>query len=217
MLEGVIFDLDGTMFDTEQYAWQPAWTGVGRRLGLSNPELLYQSIVGLSGEEEIHAAQAVCGPDVDVAAVVAEATKEAERISLEGVPMKRGLLELLDYLQGRGVPMAIGSSNKEHIIEHLTKAAGIRGYFSAICYGSLVERPKPAPDIFLLAAEMLGVSPANTLVVDDSLAGAEAGLAGSFITVMIPDMKKPTSELLGRGLHVCPDLGDLRERLMMAE
>lgn len=213
MLEGVILDLDGTMFDTERHAWQPAWEVVGSELGLGDPSVLYRSIVGLSGEEERQQVRELCGDDVDAEAVVEEATRRAEATMRRGVPLKKGLRGLLAYLEAQGIPMAVGSANKDYVINFLTEGAGIRHYFKALCHGALVERGKPAPDLFLLAADRLGARPARTLVVDDSQVGAQAGLAGGFLTVMVPDIKGPTADLVSRGLHVCQDLDQVREAL----
>lgn len=74
-------------------------------------------------------------------------------------------------------------------------------YFKAVISGEHLARSKPAPDIFLLAAEKLGTAPAETLVLEDSYNGVRAGAAGGFVTVMVPDLSPATDEM--RRLYTC--------------
>ncbi len=92
------------------------------------------------------------------------------------VPTK-GLVALLDELEARGVKMAVGSSADIENIDMILDVCGLRKYFSAVSYSGLVERAKPAPDIFLLASKMLEVEPSECLVFEDAFAGIKAARA----------------------------------------
>ena len=125
---------------------------------------------------------------------------------LQGVPKKKGLDELLAYLKGRGLPMAIGSSTKSPLVKRNLNMAGVAGYFSQIAAGEMVTRCKPAPELFLLAAKLLDLPPQNCLVLEDSFNGVRAGRAAGCITVMVPDLSAPTQEILALCDGCCEDL-----------
>ena len=97
------------------------------------------------------------------------------------------------------------------------KNAGVRDYFTCIISGQDVERPKPEPQIFQISAERMGTDPARTLVLEDSLNGVRAGAAGSFITVMVPDMIAPTDEIRQLYTRECMDLLEVRDLLAAGE
>ena len=91
--------------------------------------------------------------------------------------------------------MAVASSSRMDNIRHHLRSAGIEGYFDAIASGQEVERSKPEPDIFLLAAERIGCAPEECYVFEDSSNGIRAGMAAGCVTVMVPDMVPPSKNL----------------------
>lgn len=93
------------------------------------------------------------------------------------VPMKPGLLQLLAYLQRTGRIMAVVSSTEQDLVKDLLRRAGILHYFSAVVCGDMVRHSKPAPDIYLLGAQRVGVPSEQCLVLEDSENGARAGIA----------------------------------------
>ena len=97
--------------------------------------------------------------------------------------------------------MAVASSSPMTIIEGHLDHWQLGHYFKAVISGEHLARSKPAPDIFLLAAEKLGTAPAETLVLEDSYNGVRAGAAGGFVTVMVPDLSPATDEM--RRLYTC--------------
>ena len=90
-------------------------------------------------------------------------------------------------------------------------------YFQAIVSGQHVTRSKPDPEIFLLAAEKLGVDPAHCLVLEDSYNGVRAGAAGGFVTVMVPDLMPPDDEMRRLCTTVCKSLYEVQEKLKKNE
>ena len=212
MVEGVIFDMDGLMFDTEPI-WTEAWRPALAQFGLELPDGMSDAMRGTSGSSAFRVMRSFLGEDADVAgiwgALRAEALRELER----GVAKKPGLDELLLFLKERGVPMAVASSSPTSLIEMNLANAGVAEYFSCTISGDDAERPKPDPQVFLVAAERLGCDPARTLVLEDSLNGVRAGAAGGFITVMVPDMVAPTDEIRGLYTCCCKDLLEVRDLL----
>lgn len=211
MLEGAIFDMDGLMFDTEPI-WTEMWAPALAKAGKEYPHGLANAIRGTSGKSM----EAVINrfvPDVD-AAFVRETIYEMvhERIH-QGVPKKPGLDELLAYLKEQGIPMAVASSSSLEAIKMNLANGGVSDYFGELFTGVGMAHPKPEPDIFLKTAEAMGVDPAHTLVFEDSLSGVRAGVAGGFITVMVPDMVAPDDFAKENAALICKDLFEVRDQL----
>lgn len=215
MVEGVIFDMDGLMFDTEP-VWTEAWTPTLATVGLEfNPELAdaARGTSGSSMEAVVHRFL----PDVDAKHIRETLYKTAHAMMEEGVPKKTGLDEMLDFLKAQGVPLAVASSSSQELIDLHLRNGGVREYFSELVSGDGLEHPKPAPDIFLKAAAALGVDPAHTLVLEDSLSGVRAGVAGGFVTVMVPDMVAPDDFARENATRICGSLHEVRELLDAGE
>ena len=211
MLEGAIFDMDGLMFDTEPL-WTKTWEPILNDLGFEYPHGLADAVRGTSGKS-MEAVISRFVPDVDAAVVRERAYAAVHKLIEQGVPKKPGLDELLEYLKEEGVPMAVASSSSLEAIETNLANGHIREYYSRLRTGVGMANPKPAPDIFLAAAEDLGVNPANTLVLEDSLSGVRAGVAGGFITIMVPDMVAPDDFAREHAAAICSDLLEVRDFL----
>ena len=90
---------------------------------------------------------------------------------------------------------------------------GVSGYFGELFSGAGMAHPKPEPDIFLNTAQAMGVEPARTLVLEDSLSGVHAGVAGGFVTVMVPDLVEPDDFAREHADCICADLLEVRDLL----
>lgn len=211
MLEGVIFDMDGLMFDTEPI-WSDVWAPIIEDMGSTCPTELADAVRGTSGksmEAIIHRFV----PNVDATAVRERAYEMVHEQVLKGVPKKRGLDELLDCLAEMDVPLAVASSSALEVIEMNLQNGGIRERFGHLFTGVGMANPKPAPDLFLATAKAMGTDPANTLVLEDSLSGVRAGVAGGFLTVMVPDMVAPDDYAREHATMICSDLLEVRDAI----
>ena len=130
-----------------------------------------------------------------------------------GVPIKPGLLDLLDYLDSLGVIRAVASSSDRATVDRLLSAAGLRHGFAATVAGDQVQHGKPAPDIFLHAAGLLGVAPGQCLVLEDLEAGTRASAAAGMACIIVPDLKQPGTEVAALAVAVLPDLYAVRDWL----
>lgn len=216
MVDGVIFDMDGLMFDSER-VWGTLWEPALATFGLTVPDGMPDAARGTTGDAALAVIRRFCGADVDAEAVFAEFYRQAELAFARGVPPKPGLFGLLDYLAAQGIPMAVASSSPEALIRNNLDRAGIADCFAAIVPGKQVARSKQAPDIFLEAARRLGTVPARTLVLEDSFPGVRAGAAGGFVTVMVPDTMAPTDEIRTLATRVCASLSEVRDLLAAGE
>lgn len=215
MLEGVIFDMDGLMFDTEPL-WTIVWEPVFATIGLPYPEGLADAVRGTSGKS-MEAIISRFSPGVDAAYIREKAFEMEHELVARGVPKKKGLDELLAYLAEAGIPMAIASSSGLDVIKMNLENGGIGAYFTQLVTGVGMKNPKPAPDIFLKACDALGTDPARTLVLEDSLSGVRAGVAGGFITVMVPDMLEPDDFARKNADAICVDLIEVRDKIAAGE
>lgn len=209
MVTGVIFDMDGLMFDTEPL-WKACWAPALALFGLEELPGLADAARGVAAPQTVPIIERFYGPGVDAAGIRREFDRLAAERFAQGVPKKPGLDDLLAYLEGRRFPRAVASSSPRALVEGNLARAGLAGSFSAVVAGGEVPRSKPEPDIFLEAARRLGCDPATTLVLEDSFAGVRAGAAGGFVTVMVPDLMQPTDEVRALCRRVCPDLGAVR-------
>ena len=209
MLEGAIFDMDGLMFDTEPL-WTQTWEPILNDMGFAYPHGLADAVRGTSGKS-MEAVISRYVPGVDAAQVRERAYVAVHDLVARGVPKKPGLDELLAYLKDQGVPMAVASSSSLEAIETNLTNGGIRDYYTHLRTGVGMANPKPAPDIFLAAAADMGVNPARTLVLEDSLSGVRAGVAGGFITIMVPDMLAPDDFAREHATAICSDLLEVRD------
>lgn len=208
MVTGVIFDMDGLMFDTEPL-WKACWAPALALFGLGELPGLADAARGVAAPQTVPIIARFYGPDVDAAGIRREFDRLAAECFARGVPPKPGLDGLLAYLEERGVPRAVASSSPRAMVEGNLAHAGLTDRFGAVVAGGEVARSKPDPDIFLEAARRLGCDPATTLVLEDSFAGVRAGAAGGFVTVMVPDLMQPTDEIRALCRAVCSDLGEV--------
>lgn len=212
MVNGVIFDMDGLMFDTERM-WDTFWLPVCDRLGLPYPpESFYSTGRGLAGENmNRHIEKYFPGQDPQL--LLDGAWQAAAEAFARPVPCKPGLFELLDWLKEHGIPCAVASSSPRAMVQRNLDNTGAAPYIAAVIGGEDVRRSKPDPEAFLLAAKALGVPIGECLVLEDSHNGVRAGHAAGAKTVMVPDLMPVTDEMRGLYTACCESLLDVRDLL----
>lgn len=204
--KALLFDMDGLMFDTERLVLT-AWRQAVTEAGFPARDEVFLECVGRNAEATDQVVRAAYGPGFPLEAVNRRTNQLIwQQINREGVPLKPGLLPLLDYLEAQGIPKAVASSTERPIVEQLLQRTGLRPRFAAVVGGDEVPRSKPAPDIFLLAAQRLGAEPAHCLVLEDSEPGAQAALAAGMAVVVVPDLKPPSVEVAQQVVAVLSSL-----------
>ena len=131
----------------------------------------------------------------DGSMIMEECMKRVRQKLKVHVPKKPGIDRILKAFHDKGVRLAVASSSYPEQIESNLKLAGMREYFDAVVSGKEVEHGKPAPDIFLLAAERIGCAPETCYVFEDSENGIRAGKAAGCTAIMIPDVLTPSEEI----------------------
>ena len=216
MIQGVLFDMDGLMFDTEPL-WGESWAPALALFGLPFKEGLDQSARGAAGENLRAVLRSYYGPDCPADAIITAFDKIAHEKFLAPVPKKPGLDPLLDWLEAKGIPMAVVSSSGESVIRRNLDNWQMTGRFKAIISGEMVTRSKPDPEAFLLGARAIGVEPASCLVLEDSHNGVRAGAAGGFVTVMVPDLMPDDAEMQSLYTMKCDSLTQVLDKLKAGE
>jgi HAD superfamily hydrolase (TIGR01509 family) len=122
------------------------------------------------------------------------------------VPIKPGVVELLDFLDARGIPCGVATSAQRATAESHLGRAGLLPRFAAVTTRDDVERAKPFPDIYLEAARRLGIAPENCMAFEDSTPGLIAAHAAGTMAIMVPDILQPSDETRAKCLHIAPDL-----------
>ncbi|WP_125144569.1 HAD family hydrolase [Clostridium transplantifaecale] len=211
IIEGVIFDMDGLMFDTERLGLE-GWKKAGRILGYPVGEEVVAGIRGCNRADAKKKFKAQYGEGFNYEQALQIRLHYAEEmLRKQGIPVKPGLYRLLETLRNKRIPMGVATgSSRETALSNL-KNAGIREYFSAIVCGDEVEHAKPWPDIFIRTAECLGTDCSRTMVFEDSSNGIEAASRAGCIPVMVPDLTRPDDALRAKCYRVIENLGEAGE------
>jgi len=203
-MRGAIFDMDGLLIDSERI-WQSQWRALAGERGITLGETFAAEICGTSGELTRTVLRRYFQND-DPAEVLRECSARVHRLEENGVPLKPGVHTILGGLRAAGYRIAVASSSPMDMIRHNLRADGLEDCFDVLTSGREVTNGKPAPDVFLLAAERLGIPPEECWVFEDSFSGVEAGWRAGCRAVMIPDLVQPTDAVRGMCFGVFADL-----------
>ncbi|MDR1837788.1 MAG: HAD family phosphatase [Treponema sp.] len=206
----VIFDMDGLMLDTERLTI-PLWDEAGKKFGYNIPVDIVLQMVGISGEESRMVLLGKYGDDFPYEKIRDEHRLLCKREFEKGVPHKNGLVFLLDRLCAAKIPIAVATSTRKATALEVLDKAGILDRFTAITGGDEVANGKPAPDIFLLAAEKLGQPPSACVGFEDSPAGLQGLHVAGIRSVFIKDIIEPPEKILASVWRRCDDLAEAAE------
>ena len=179
--QAVIFDLDGVICFTDEYHYR-AWKAMADSLGIPFDRTVNNRLRGVSRMASLEIIlEKYAGPALDDAqkAALAQQKNDIYRASLAEMSprdLSDEVRQTLDALRAMGLRLAIGSSSKN--TPFILGQIGLGGYFDAVSDGNNITRSKPDPEVFVKAAQMLGIAPGHCLVVEDAVSGAQAGHAG---------------------------------------
>lgn len=196
-IEAAIFDMDGTMFDTEKLRMRMIQQASKEIFGESLSEEILTQCLGLSAK----ASEELIKKQYDEDYPYIEIRKLADELEINwtkqnGVPIKEGLFNVLERLKKNGILIALATSSRREIAEQYLLNAGVMHFFDITVCGDEIKKGKPNPDIFIKAAKELNCEPNKCLVFEDSQNGLISALDANTLPIYIKDIKDPKEEVL---------------------
>ena len=187
--KAIIFDLDGVLCFTDEYHYL-AWKATADSIGVPFDQAVNNRLRGVSRMESLDIILEKCTQSLSAAEkeVLADQKNRQYQDYLRKMTpsdLPTEVRETLDGLRQKGLRLAVGSSSKNTPL--ILRQIGLDGFFDAVADGNGVKRSKPAPDVFLLAAELLNIDPADCLVVEDAVSGAQAAHAAGMKAACVGD------------------------------
>lgn len=209
--QAAIFDMDGLLLDTERVCMR-VFQEACAACQLPFHQTAYLSIIGCNAKTINELLSQAYGEDLP--RLHKEWRQRYNAVVMhEAIPHKAGVVSLLNQLQECSIPMAVATSTQKDVALIKLQLAGLDHYFENITTGCEVTQGKPNPEIYLLAAKRLGVEPEDCLAFEDSNNGIKAAIAANMHAFQIPDLVKPSPEVLALGYPIYSSLEDVINEL----
>ena len=209
MIKAVIFDMDGLILDTEKLLVK-YWCQEANEAGFPMKLEHALNIRSLARKFAIPYLQGIFGESFDYVSIRSRRMElMSQHIAEHGLETKKGITQLLDFLDERNIPAAIATATDIRRTEEYLGKVGLLGRFSRIVCAAMVESGKPKPDIYLYAAQQLGLAPGECMALEDSPNGVRSASSAGCVTVMVPDLTQPDDELLGLIFAKADSLADV--------
>ncbi|MGR5108500.1 HAD family hydrolase [Vibrio jasicida] len=202
--QAAIFDMDGLLLDTERVCMR-IFKEACEAQNLPFFEEVYLTIIGrnAAGVEAIF--RKTYGVDLDRLHNEWRTRYDAV-VKHQAIPVKDGVVELLEWLKEKGIPTAVATSTAKEVAQKKLELAGLSKYFDNLTTGCEVSHGKPDPEIYLLAASRLNVDPTKCIAFEDSNNGVRSAVAANMVTFQIPDLVEPCEEVRAFGHAIVPSL-----------
>lgn len=192
--------MDGLLLDSERISLQ-VWQEVCLPVAPFLEESVFIGMIGHKWEDCVQLLRQAMPGQEDQAGELARAAQARyhQRVACQPIPVKTGVEAILRHLREARIPCAVATSTLLQLALTKLRNAGLAEYFSAVAGGEEVERGKPAPDLYLLAARRLGVDPNRCIAFEDSGPGIRSAHAAGMLPILIPDIKLPEA-VIAEGL-----------------
>lgn len=210
-VKAIIFDMDGLMLDTERL-FLKAYQQAAEEYGFTLPLELYRKMLGHRADTSQQILNEGLPEEAPGERIAESARRIYHKLILEqGIEVMPGLIELLDFLDEIRMPRCVATSTHYELTCAKLESVQLLHRVEHVTCGDQVAAGKPAPDIFLKAAEKLGVLAEHCLVLEDSNTGIRAAHAAGMMPVWIPDLHEPTAEIEALAEAVFPSLSEFQE------
>lgn len=211
--QAVIFDMDGLMLDTESLGPR-TWAEAASITGVEFDLALLPLMIGRNYRDcrvflRQHYGEAYPVEQLTASCLVAFDAIVAQ----EGIALKPGVVELLDWLATQHIPHAVATSTRRDRAKAQLTRKGLYQRFATLVGGDEIAHGKPAPDIFIEAATRLRVRPDQCVVLEDSEPGVRAAIAAGIAPIMVPDLHPPSAAVLATDTLVLSSLLDVAAHL----
>lgn len=211
---GVLFDMDGVIFDSEKLILE-GWQQVATDAGIPDIEGVLAQCFGTNEAATKKIFAEHYGDDFPYDAHKAKVRTYFFSVydALGHLPLKPGVADILSFLRQRHVKIALATSTRAALAQKELADAGIEGYFDVVVGGDMIARSKPAPDIFLSAAEAIQLLPEDCYVIEDSYHGIRAAASANARPIMVPDQVAPDEEMANLAEQILSDLFEAKAYL----
>ena len=193
MIKYVIFDMDGTLLDTEPF-YEQSWNETGKRWGVDIRDMYAEYVCGRPLESIKVTLKERFGESFDSDGFMSERMTLYAQLAEKNLKLKAGCREILDFLREHGIPCAVATSTVSELTNSNLERMEIRPLFDAVVTGDAVKNGKPSPDIFIEAGRRIGAVPEECIVCEDSYSGIIAAHRAGMKPIFIPDRQMPTEE-----------------------
>ena len=205
MIKAIIFDMDGLMIDSERVTFE-CYQERLKDMNLTMDEEFYKTLLGKPIKGIYQRFYDVYGNDFPIENVIQDVHQlMAERFETEGVPVKKGLVELLHYLKDNNYKTIVATSSNRDRVDKILAQAKITEFFDDSICGDEVTKGKPNPEVFLKSCQKLG----EAIVLEDSEAGIQASYDANIKVICIPDMKYPEKQYEEKTFKILKDLTEV--------
>lgn len=209
----IIFDMDGLMFDTENLVFK-TFRQVCKKYGYDATKEIYLRTLGVNNVAAKKIYKECLGDAFPLEKIWKESAEERKKWILEhGIPVKKGLYELIEYIKKNGLLCAIASSSSMSSIQFYLENAKLEKRFDLIVSGDMISKSKPHPDIFQKVCEKMRIEPEEAIVLEDSENGILAAHRAEISVICVPDMKYPEKEFEEKTSAVCKSLVEVKQVL----
>ena len=209
MIKAIIFDMDGLMIDSERVTFE-CYQERLKGMNLTMDEEFYKTLLGKPIKGIYQRFYDVYGNDFPIDNVIQDVHQlMAERFETEGVPVKKGLVELLHYLKDNNYKTIVATSSNRDRVDKILAQAKITEFFDDSICGDEVTKGKPNPEVFLKSCQKLGVNVDEAIVLEDSEAGIQASYDANIKVICIPDMKYPEKQYEDKTFKILKDLTEV--------
>lgn len=206
-VRAVIFDMDGTLLDTEA-EHRRTMAEAAAALGWPFPDEVLLAMVGIHRDANRVMLKERFGADFPMEQFYLDSDLLFEAALDAAIPMRPGVEPMLARIASAGIPMAVATSTEARYARQRLEKAGLLDYFDVVVTRNDVGRPKPHPEPYQLAAKRLGVAVTDAVAVEDSYAGVRSAAGAGIATVMVPDLLPPTEAERAMVAAVLPSLHD---------
>lgn len=204
--EAIIFDMDGLMIDSERVT-RNNYHKVFDEHGIYFQDSFYETLLGKNKQGIFAMFKEKYGPDFPIEELYPKVHEYIiDDYNARGVPVKKGLVNLLKTCRKEGIKTCIATSSNRHRVEDILERTGLGEYFDDMVCGDEVARGKPNPDIFLTAAAKVKTKPEHALVLEDSESGIQAADAAGIPVICVLDLKMPSDDLAQKTAAIVDDL-----------